>query len=97
MLFQSRELLFRSRKMPFGWLEGVAESRGGSFSGQFLVAFSLLFWLCGFWFSNFLLLLSLAFRPVFVCSLFLAGGSQALMDCCLARSGVAEASFVKPL
>ena len=45
VLFQSRELLFRSRKMPFGWLEGVAESRGGSFFGQFLVAFSLLFWL----------------------------------------------------
>ncbi len=61
MLFQSRELLFRSRKMPFGWLEGVAERRGGSFFGQFLVAFSLLFWLCGFWFSSFLLVSSFVF------------------------------------
>lgn len=61
MLFQSRELLFRSRKMPFGWLEGVAERRGGSFFGQFLVAFSLLSWLCGFWFGSFLLVSSFMF------------------------------------
>ena len=45
VLFQSWELLFRRRKKPFGWLEGVSENRDGSFFGQFLVAFSLLFWL----------------------------------------------------
>ena len=82
MLFQSRELLFRSRKKPFGWLEGVAERRGGSFFGQFLVTFSLLFWLCGFWFGSFLLVSSFVFPPR-VCLLpiprrWLAGGGGLL-------------------